>query len=333
MQIFNGSERLVLCDWTDTVKHYRLPDQFRNQLEELVHKNNRRLEFIKPNTSIKKFEDNVEIYIGNTPPRDILLSNNLKWIHFGSVGTDRIQIKDAIQKNVFITNSASIFDHAVSQHALSFVLSLFNVIPGILLNDGDFTRASWEKSVPKYNSSRVHILGYGNIAQTLVRKLNQLKINVVAYTRDPNKYSEQNNVECKIKGFAELCDSSFNANDIVVNLLPGSIEAQKAVKEVFSFQNIKIYGYINLGRKENDNLKQIEEMLSSGKIQYCIWDVIRDDNQRMYLKKMFSNRVFFTPHVASFGCYAWDNLWELLQNNLESYLKGRPDEMRNLVNE
>ena len=98
MQISNGFEMLVLCDWTDTVSHYRLPDQFCIQLEELVKENNRRLEYVKPNASISAFGDCVEVYIGNTPPRDILLNNTLKWIHFGSVGTDRIKIKDANKK-------------------------------------------------------------------------------------------------------------------------------------------------------------------------------------------------------------------------------------------
>ena len=70
--------------------------------------------------------------IGNRPHNKLLNLETLKWIHFGSVGVDKIDLK-SISKNVLITN-AGIFDKSVSHMAFCKIFELLNANLDIEIN-------------------------------------------------------------------------------------------------------------------------------------------------------------------------------------------------------
>ena len=49
---------------------------------------------------------------------------NLKWIHYGSTGTDQEIINYSKNKKIKISNSKKLFDYSVASTALAFILCL-----------------------------------------------------------------------------------------------------------------------------------------------------------------------------------------------------------------
>ena len=49
---------------------------------------------------------------------------NLDWVHFGSIGTEKISSKVIIKNRLTITNSRNTMEEAVASSALAFIFSL-----------------------------------------------------------------------------------------------------------------------------------------------------------------------------------------------------------------
>ena len=118
-------KKIILCDWQDTLYHYNLPKNILKKINNLCKDNNHK--FILSHDITKSHLNNkVVAYIGNRPSNDLLNIKSLKWIHFGSVGVDKIDINKAKKKNIFITNAKGIFDKSVSHMAFYKLFELLN---------------------------------------------------------------------------------------------------------------------------------------------------------------------------------------------------------------
>ena len=91
-----------------------------------------------------------------------------------------------------------------------------------------------------------------------------------------------------------------------------------------------VHSYINLGRSNTERQCDIEILLHAGKIKNAAWDVIRDEAIFKRLKTEFGERVYLTPHIASFNESHWEASFELSLGNLSLYFQGKIHDMRNV---
>lgn len=315
----------LICDWEDRVAHYNLPLYYRSKLKEICDSAGINLVFCSHQGQWPDVNQ-VLAYVGNRPEAEILLSTSLKWIHFGSVGTDRISSSEASKKGVVITNSRGIFDEAVALHTVSRLLN--RLIPRHeLQKQFDFNRTSWEQSTIKAGSSLFHVLGNGPIAQCLCIMLVNLGLKVRAYTRTPSKHDMPYDVV-----HFDHEDEELNDRNFVINLLPAAEGTEGFVTTSFLKKFSSIYYYLNIGRPHTESLSDISTLMRSGIIEYAGWDVIRDKDVCLALKHEFNQRVDFTPHIAAFTTDHWSASFELLLKNINCFLAKDYKSMDNQVN-
>jgi lactate dehydrogenase-like 2-hydroxyacid dehydrogenase len=318
----------LICDWEDSVAQYNLPSYYRAKLEEICDSAGINLVFCSHQDQWPEV-DQIVAYVGNRPEAEILLSTSLQWIHFGSVGTDRISSSEASKKGVVITNSQGIFDEAVALHAVSRLLN--RLIPRYeLQKQFDFNRTSWEQITIKAGSSLFHVLGNGPIAQRLCMMLVTLGLKVRAYTRTPSKYDVPYDV-VHFDHFDQE-EEEVNRRNFVINLLPACDGTAGFVGSSFLKRFSSIYYYLNIGRPQTESLSDIRTLMRSRIIEYAGWDVIRDKDVCVALKDEFNQRVDFTPHIAAFTDDHWSSSFELLQKNINCFLLKDYKSMDNRVN-
>lgn len=174
---FHLTKKVILTDFVFGDSIFKIPKFFL--------KKNKKYKIIKINESKIDFKK-VEIYWG-TRINDNLLKKltNLKWIHFGSSGTDKVQCKLLREKKIVVTNSAAINSNSVSNLILLYLL---DTEKKLLVNNYNKikNRNTYEKHF-KYAqdlvSQKILILGYGNITKNLIKKLDQFNIKYQIFSR------------------------------------------------------------------------------------------------------------------------------------------------------
>lgn len=315
----------LICDWDDEVAHYNLPPHHRDEFKKICELSGLDLLFCRRQEQWPDL-DRIVAYVGNRPEPEILHSNSLRWIHFGSVGTDRISSTEASKKGVVITNARGIFDDAVATHIVSRILN--RLIPRIEVTSlSSFDRISWETLSNKTESCLVHVLGNGPIAQRLCALLSCLNLRVKAYTKNPSKYDQAYDVLP-----IDQEPKDHNGENIVINLLPSTEGTSNLVSEYFLSRFSSIYYYLNVGRSQTESLIGIINLMRSDRIKYAGWDVIRDKAICLTLAQEFGQRVEFTPHIAAFSSDHWRRSFSLLLYNMKCFLEGDFKSMENRVN-
>lgn len=316
----------LVCDWKDQLNHYHLPSYYRRELLSLCRLLGLELAFCSDASEWPDL-NKIKVYVGNKPEVDLLRSSSLRWIHFGSVGTDRIDSNRAKELGITITNSRGIFDDAVSLHSLSRLLN--RLVPSQNFSAGSaFDRNHWEQCTIKSNSAMFHVLGHGPISQRLCLMLSALGLDVKAYTRSPHHY----NAVYDVVHFDYEKKSDDASNNFVINLLPATSDTLNFADNLFFKKFTNIFYYLNVGRPQTESLSDIQDLLRTGFIRSAGWDVIRDYNTVSTLTREFGERLDFTPHIAAFARDHWDNSFGLLQRNLMLFKTQEFELMENIVN-
>jgi len=103
------------------LKLYKIPAETLHHLE----KKNKLLRFVKIKNHDSKYLSKISIYWGNRITDDIIQkAKNLKWIHFGSIGFDRVNINEMKSKKIMVTNSKGTMESSVMVTILGFMISL-----------------------------------------------------------------------------------------------------------------------------------------------------------------------------------------------------------------
>jgi len=319
------NNKIIFCDWQDTLNHYNFPQDYLLKISNKCKDNDHKL-ILSHALNDDYLNSEIVAYIGNRPHNKLLNVKSLKWIHFGSVGVDKINLKKASQENVLITNAKGIFDKSVSHMAFCKIFELLNAN---FDKEADFNRKSWEEKSIRLDDCEVNILGYGGIAKSLVKLLIPVgcKINVFTKNLDKHSHSEL----FSLYGYSSIKNISKNQqNSILINLLPLLDDTHSFINKKIIYYFDNIVSYLNLGRLDTENHNDIINALNDKKIKKAYWDVIRDGNQVKELRNSFDNRVLFTPHISSFLYNHWNQTFELIEFNLDKFFNNKLTEMKNI---
>ena len=311
-------QKTILCDWIDEVSHYNLPMDMGAALKKKCAEYNVRLEFIKNSEEVAR--PDVVACLGNKfTQKDLQFFKNIRWIQFGSIGTDKIPRAYAKERNLLVTNARGVFEAAVARHTLYLILDTIIRKP----SRPQFNRKSFEiMNDYTWPTIKFLILGTGPIAQLVAKYLNNMDLDTFIINRHNSKHPLE-----PIETHESI--SRFQNEDVaIINLLPAN-DNQKFVDKDYLSRFSNIISYVNVGRIETENTEDVINLLSLGTIKNAAWDVIRDQDLHNVLINQFCDRVVMTPHVASFNAGHWSQLAELVSFNLHCFLANRITQMKN----
>ena len=316
-------------------------DLFSSTLEFQVLKKNQLKKFYKiyPSTKIintnsqyfKKNKEKFEIYWGNRLTVKMAQNlPNLRWIHYAGTGMNLDLLNYSKNRKIKVTNTKRIFDTAVASTVLAYIFMLGRGIHYSLYlkNKKKLHRNFYNKIGPNLQnifSQKILFVGYSKIAKKIAKVCRSAGMEIYAIKYQvPKKKS-------KIKFFKISKLKTIVKNvDYIINLLPYT----KLTKNIF---NKKIFNqmkkntiFINVGRGDTVNEKDLIDVIKRKKILAAGLDVIKNEPIKNNSKLLKYKNIFVTPHIAGITNEFWDDQFKLFANNLKRYKYSR--RLNNLVN-
>ncbi|MEK4306706.1 phosphoglycerate dehydrogenase [Oceanobacillus sp. FSL K6-0251] len=222
----------------------------------------------------------------------IKLAPNLKVISRFGVGVDNINLDQAKEYGIQVTNAPRLNSNAVAELTVNLILnSLRNTV-----NLHVSTRQGhWERFVgTELKGKKVGLLGFGNIAQSVAKKLYGFDVELLAYDKFPNKEIAAR-YDVQFTSYEEI----LQASDIVSMHLPNLPETHHFMnKERFNQMKQGSY-FVNTSRGALVDEKALYEALETGKLQAAAIDVYEKEPITRDNPLFHFDNIITTPHTAA----------------------------------
>ncbi len=219
------------------------------------------------------------------------IATKLKIISRFGVGVDNIDVNEAKKNGIIVTNAAGMNANAVAELTIGLIISAMRRIPQLHQS----TRmGNWERFVgEEVINKKVGILGFGNIARKVAKKLSGFDVSISAYDKYPDhRVAKELNV--MITGWEEIITES----DIIIVLLPSLKETYYFIDEdKLSMMKKKVY-LINTSRGALINERALKKFIESGHINAAV-DVYEHEPTCKDNSLFALDNVVTTPHTAA----------------------------------
>lgn len=214
--------------------------------------------------------------------------------------------EELAKKNVFIANAQGGNRKSIVEWTVFMVLSLYRKFPAFLRTTEQHPFTSTESLEGK----NVLIVGHGTIGTEVGERLEAFGMNVSYFNRGD-----------------DLSGKTQDA-DVVVNALNCNPSSDNLLDEKFFMGMKKGSFYVTFARPYtydiNGLIKAIETGIVDGAAIDCDPEPLFDISNDFYKKCMSNEKILVTPHVAGVTKQAAANGIEILVQNVEAYLNGKP---------
>jgi D-3-phosphoglycerate dehydrogenase / 2-oxoglutarate reductase len=262
-----------------------------------------------PDYTRTDFENIIQEYFGiiirskiNLDKSILEKAHKLRFIGRVGSGLESIDAEYAMSKGIACLNSPEGNRDAVGEHVIGMMLTLIN---NINKADSEIRKGIWERESNRgieIKEKTIGIIGYGNMGSSFARKLKGFEVNVIAYDKYKEHYSDENICEVSLKKI-------FDETDILSLHVPLTDETSYMVDDTFINKFKKDIFLINSSRGKIIKTIDLVKNLKSGKIKGAALDVIEYEDTS-FEKFDFNNlpeafnylikaeNVILTPHIA-----------------------------------
>ncbi|MCP2520459.1 D-2-hydroxyacid dehydrogenase [SCandidatus Aminicenantes bacterium Aminicenantia_JdfR_composite] len=276
--------------------------------------------------------ENCEILVtGRIKPQDFKKAKNLKWIHSPFSGVGNFLFTEFVESNVLLTNSRGVNAIPVVEHILGLMFSFSRYLYLSWKYQKEKIWAQeiiWSQSpLPReLAGSTLGIIGLGEIGRRLAERAKKLEMRVLGIKKNINEKVPFVDI---VLPLSQL-DFLLNNSDYVVLVLPRTRETE-GLMDYKRFKKMKKNSiFINVSRGKLVKEKDLIRALKEGLILAAGLDVFEEEPLPQNSELFKLPNVIITPHIAGVSPNFWDNVYKLLSENIERFLKGLP--LINLVN-
>jgi len=220
------------------------------------------------------------------------LAPRLKVISRFGVGVDNIDIEAARSHDIKVTNAAGGNSNAVAELTIGLIIAAMRNIPELHRTT---RQGAWDRFVGGELVGRtVGILGFGNIAQMIAKKLTGFDVNVIAYDKYPNAAAAD-----ALKVSMVDAETVLTSADIVCTMLP-------SLPETRHFMNAQTFGrmkkgayFINTARGALVDEVALKQALDSGQLAGAAIDVYESEPTSADNPLFTTAGIVTTPHTAA----------------------------------
>ena len=208
------------------------------------------------------------------------------------VGVDNIDLAAAKAHGIQVTNAKGMNSNPVAELTVGLILSTLRNVPAF---NASIREGKWDRFMGRdLAGMTVGLLGFGDIAQRVAKKLSGFDVSICAYDLYPNlEKARELNVEMV------SMEEALHRADVVCMHLP-SLPATHHIMDARTFGMMKDGSYfINTARGALVDETALAQALRSGKLTAAAIDVfdqepVRRDNPLFALPNLFA-----TPHTAA----------------------------------
>lgn len=273
-----------------------------------------------------------------TPVTSNLISRmpNLKIIHSEGVGFDRIDLKTATARGIYVCNSAGCNASAVAELSITLMSMLLHrtLWGDRMVRQGRQNEAvkDLEVHVPlDLSVSSVGLIGFGNIARATAERLQAYGSRLYYYSRhrkSPETEARYGVTYLPLYELAERCD-------IVSLHLPANTDSIHMIDREFLSHMKSTAFLVNTARGAIIDDAALCDAIRTGKIAGAALDAyspepVTSDHPIVRLAAEFPDKLVLSPHQGGIARSAFRKAHEMLFSDLQKVMDGqRPDHVVN----
>jgi glycerate dehydrogenase len=278
-----------------------------------------------PEESIKRVAD-AEIILTNKAlvNKDIMeAAPNLKYIGVMATGYNVVDITEAHKRNIVVTNVPAYSTASVAQLTFDFILELANhtALYAQSVKNGDWVRSkdfSYHlKPIMELQNKTLGIIGFGQIGQNVAKIALAFGMRIISSHKHPERD--------KMEGVTFVDEKTcFKEADIVSLHCPLTQDNFEFVnKQLLATMKPKAF-LVNTSRGGLVNENDLAEALNHETITGAALDVLSTEPPSANNPLLHAKNCLINPHVAWATFESRTRLMDVVVNNIESFLKGKP---------
>lgn len=256
------------------------------------------------------------------------LSPELEYIGLQSTGYNVVDCEYARKLGVTVCNIPSYSTNAVAQLVFAFILQITNEVTlhADAVRNGEWCRCEdfcfWKKPLTELAGKTIGIIGFGAIGQKVAQISKAFDMKILAYNPRPKSAADLDVV------FTDM-DTLLKKSDIITCHCPLTSETKGLInaENIAKMKNSAIF--INTSRGPVVDEKALADALNSSKIRAAGLDVLETEPARTDSPLLTAKNCYITPHIAWAALETRARLLKILEENLEAYISGKP---QNVVN-
>lgn len=262
----------------------------------------------------------------NIPDHLAARANNLLWVQSLASGTDGFLTRPSLPKRPMITRMQNVAATPVSESVLASMFALSRQLPALMQAQA---RRHWDREFPErahvWAGKTAGLLGVGQIAEALAPKLKVLGMKVVGLSgRETVAGFDQ------IRPQSELGVAARDF-DVLIVLVPLRAETRHIVNAAVLTAMKPSAFLINVSRGALVDEAALIDALAGGTIAGAALDVFEKEPLPNDSPLWLLPNVIVTPHAAAAHAHYIDDIFPVLQTNLQRFLAGDLDNMINVV--
>ena len=248
-------------------------------------------------------------------------AKNLKYIGLFATGYNNVDLEYTNKHGITVTNAGQYSVNAVAQHTFALLLNWFNKIKKYddFVKEGNWigldTFCSFAYSMEELSGKTIGIIGYGSIGREVAKIAKVFSMEVLVYTR--TKLEEEG---VRFVSREELLEQS----DIITIHCPLNVDSYKMCNEAFFSQCKKGAFFINTARGAIVDEHALYEALEGGTLGGAAVDVLKQEPMDEDCILLKAKNITITPHVAWASTDTRQRLVNIVKQNLESFIEGKP---------
>jgi phosphoglycerate dehydrogenase-like enzyme len=266
-----------------------------------------------------------DLFAAATRPHDIL-----RWVHSGSAGVSSALTAEFVASDVTLTNSAGIHAPPIAETIIGMMLHFAR---GLDYSVRAQQRGEWFKTpfeqepdvVREIAGGTVGIYGFGGIGRELAWRATALGMTVLATRRSDR--TAPPGVEL-LRGDDAL-DELLERSDYVVIAAPSTAETRGSINAAALRRMKKSAVLINVARGDIIDDDALIDALRNHRLRGAALDAFNPEPLPPQSEYWSLPNVLITPHVSATTSQYWRRETDLIVENIERYLGGRP--LRNVV--
>ena len=267
-----------------------------------------------------------DVFIGwSLRPEQFKIATKLKWIHSPAAAVHQLMYPELINSNVVLTNSSGVHGPVVAEHALAVVLALAKRLPQAMHYQA---KKIWAQELMWSEHPRPReiagatalVVGMGGIGLEFATRAKALGMKVIGIRENPKKGTGPADA---VYG-PEQMDELLPQADFVLLCTPVT-PATTSIINQDRLNKMKFGAYlINVARGPLVDDAALVEALQQKRIAGAALDVFDEEPLPPSSPYWLLDNVLITPHTAAVTEQLWERHYDLIVENLNRFLAGKP---------
>ncbi len=242
-------------------------------------------------------------------------ATDLQWIQWAGAGVDALLFPELVQSDVIVTNAGGIYDDAIAEHVLAFMLAHAKRLPDAVRNQ---MQAVWEyQTVKPLAGSSALVLGAGGIGRAIARLLKMVAVEVTVAATSTRQDAEFGQV-------VAWDDRELSELDWLIIAAPLTAATTHIVDRQVLEELPDRAMLINIGRGLSVDESALVDALKAGRIAGAGLDVFEKEPLPADSPLWHMDNVIITPHHSGDVDDFMDRVMRLFADNLARYRAGEP---------